>query len=58
MVDAEAIAEAVECKNVRFIPIKTDDQLELRRCTGISTGSFHGARQSLTRYEHFSWSAA
>nr|WP_263356630.1 transposase [Acidicapsa ligni] len=25
-VDAEAIAEAVECKNMRFVPIKTDDQ--------------------------------
>ena len=26
-VDAEAIAEAVERKNMRFVPIKTDDQL-------------------------------
>jgi transposase len=29
-VDAEAIAEAVERKNMRFIPIKTDDQLDLQ----------------------------
>jgi transposase len=29
-VDAEAIAEAVERKNMRFVPIKTDDQLELQ----------------------------
>jgi transposase len=29
-VDAEAIAEAVERKNVRFVPIKTDDQLDLQ----------------------------
>jgi transposase len=28
-VDAEAIAEAVERKNMRFVPIKTDDQLDL-----------------------------
>jgi transposase len=27
-VDAEAIAEAVERKNMRFVPIKTDDQLD------------------------------
>ena len=29
-VDAEAIAEAVEHKNMRFVPIKTDDQLDLQ----------------------------
>jgi Transposase len=29
-VDAEAIVEAVERKNMRFVPIKTDDQLELQ----------------------------
>ncbi|MFY9938313.1 MAG: IS110 family transposase [Silvibacterium sp.] len=29
-VDAEAIAEAVERKNVRFVPIKSDDQLDLQ----------------------------
>ena len=29
-VDAEAIAEAVERKNMRFVPIKTDDQLGLQ----------------------------
>src|ERR1700693_694084 len=28
-VDAEAIAEAVERKNMRFVPIKTDDQLDI-----------------------------
>ena len=27
--DAEAIAEAVERKNMRFVPIKTEDQLDL-----------------------------
>jgi transposase len=45
-VDAEAIAEAVERKNMRFVPIKTDDQLDLQaihrvrdrlisRCTAV-----------------------
>src|SRR6195952_4302464 len=29
-IDAEAIAEAVERKNMRFVPIKTDDQLYLQ----------------------------
>ena len=30
LVDAKAIAEAVERKNMRFVPIKTDDQLDLQ----------------------------
>ena len=45
-VDAEAIAEAVERKNMRFVPIKTEDQLDLQavhrvrdrlisRCTAV-----------------------
>lgn len=29
-IDAEVIAEAVERKNMRFVPIKTDDQLDLQ----------------------------
>ena len=29
-VDAEAIAEAAERKNMSFVPIKTDDQLDLQ----------------------------
>jgi transposase len=28
--DAEAIAEAVQRENMRFVPIKTDDQLDLQ----------------------------
>jgi transposase len=28
--DAEAIAEAVQRDNMRFVPIKTDDQLDLQ----------------------------
>jgi len=29
-IDAEAIAEAVERENMRFVAIKTDDQLDLQ----------------------------
>src|SRR3978361_2270961 len=29
-IDAEAIAEAVDRKNMRFVPIKTEDQLDLQ----------------------------
>src|SRR6202142_212600 len=35
-VDAEAIAEAVERKNMRFVPIKTDDRLISRRTAVIN----------------------
>jgi transposase len=38
-IDAEAIAEAVERKNMRFVPIKTDDQLDLQ--------SLHRVRERL-----------
>ena len=37
--DAEAIAEAVERENMRFVPIKTDDQLDLQ--------ALHRVRQRL-----------
>ncbi len=30
LLDAEAIAEAVDRQNIRFVPIKTDDQLDLQ----------------------------
>ena len=29
-VDSEAVAQVVERKNIRFVPIKTDDQLDLQ----------------------------
>ena len=57
--DAEAIAEAVERKNTRFVPIKTDDQLDLQ--------AMHRIRDRLvcrrtavisTRYGRFFWSEA
>ncbi len=40
--DAEAIAEAVERKNMRFVPIKTDDQLDLQALHRVRDGSLHG----------------
>ena len=42
-VDAEAIAEAVERKNMRFVPIKTDDQLDLQAIHRSETGWSHDA---------------
>src|SRR5947208_9891668 len=41
--DAEAIAEAVERENMRFVPIKTEDQLEMRICL-IITSAINGCR--------------
>jgi transposase len=37
--DAEAIAEAVDRRNMRFVPIKTEDQLDLQ--------AFHRVRDRL-----------
>src|ERR1700684_4389794 len=39
-VDAEAIAEGVARKNMRFVPIKTDDQLHLQEMQLISDRLF------------------
>ena len=36
--DAEAIAEAVDRQNMRFVPIKTDDQLDLQAIIVCATG--------------------
>jgi transposase len=47
-VDAEAIAEAVERTNMRFVPIKTDDQLDLQAIHRVRDGSSRGAQQSST----------
>ena len=43
--DAEAIAEAVTRQNMRFVPIKTDEQLDLQACTECATGSCNGAQR-------------
>ena len=39
-IDAEAIAEAVDRENMRFVPIKTDDQLDLQALHRVVTGSW------------------
>jgi transposase len=39
-VDAEVIAEAVERENMRFVPIKTDDQLDMQAIHRFAIGSF------------------
>jgi transposase len=36
-IDAETIAEAVERKNIRFVPIKIDDQLDSKRSIAFAT---------------------
>ena len=36
--DAEAIAEAVDRQNMRFVPIKTDGQLDLQAIHVYATG--------------------
>ena len=48
-IDAEAIAEAVARKNMRFVPIKTDDQLDLASPASRprpSSASAYGGDQS------------
>jgi len=52
--DAEAIAEAVERKNMRFVPIKTEDQLDLQalhrvREVGVATNQRDQGRWSRTQ---------
>jgi hypothetical protein len=40
-IDAEAIAEAVGRPRMRFVPIKTDDQLDIQSLHGYATGFHH-----------------
>jgi transposase len=48
IVDAEAIAEAVERKNMRFVPVKTDEQLDRR--SGWRTRQCNWCFFTKTRY--------
>ena len=52
-VDAEAIAEAVERKNMRFSRSRPTTSSTCRRCTGFATGWSPGAPRSATRYGLF-----
>ena len=54
-VDAEAIAEAVERKNMRFVPIKTDDQL-MSRLAEMSDITKKPSRSNLRELIRFSCS--
>jgi transposase len=64
--DAEAIAEAVDRQNMRFVPIKTDDQLDLQAmhrpacrpsnvrnqsAASLPAGAWHGLRQDSLQAE-------
>jgi transposase len=44
-IDAEAIAEAVERKNMRFVPTRRTTSWICRRSIEFASGSFHGVRQ-------------
>ena len=49
-IDAEAIAEAVGRPNMRFVPIKTDDQLDLQSLHRVRERWVGVAQQSSTRF--------
>ncbi len=57
-VDAEAIAEAVERKNMRFVPIKTDDQLDLQAIHRVRDRLVSRRTAVITRSVPFCWNAA
>src|ERR1700694_4749806 len=44
-IDAEAIAEAVDRRNMRFVPIKTDDQLDLQAIHRVRDRLIAGAKE-------------
>jgi transposase len=57
-IDAEAIAEAVERKNMRFVPIKTDDQLDLQaihRVSGSADFEAHSGHQPAACFSAGAW---
>lgn len=55
-IDAEAIAEAVARPTMRFVPIKTDDQLDLQSLHRVRER--YVARLSSTRFEDCCWNVA
>ena len=57
-VDAEAIAEAVERKNMRFVPIKTYDQLDLQAIHRVRDRLISRRTAVINRIVHFCWNAA
>ena len=55
-IDAEAIAEAVERPKMRFVPIKSDDQLDLQSLHRVRERWVSVAQQSSTRFVACCWS--
>jgi transposase len=53
--DAEAIAEAVERENMRFVPIKTEDQLDLQALHRVRERLV--SRRTSAISDRFRWSA-
>ncbi len=57
-IDAEAIAEAVTRENMRFVPIKTDDQLDLQALHRVRERLMAGGLLLSTRFVRSCWSVA
>jgi transposase len=56
--DAEAIVEAVTRQNMRFVPIKTDDQLDLQALHRVRDRLVHRRTALINRFADSCWSAA
>jgi transposase len=56
--DAEAIAEAVDRKNMRFVPIKTDDQLDLQALHRVRDRLVSRRTAVINQVRAFLWNAA
>ena len=52
-IDAEAIAEAVTRQNMRFVPIKTDDQLDLQALHRIRDRLVHRRTAAINQIRGF-----
>src|ERR1017187_6294242 len=55
--DAEAIAEAVDRQNMRFVPIKTDDQLDLQALHRVRDRLITRRTSVINQLRAFYWSA-
>jgi transposase len=56
--DAEAIAKAVDLHNMRFVPIKTDDQFDLQALHRVRDRLITRRTSVINRFVPFCWSAA
>jgi len=55
-IDAEAIAEAVDRQNMRFVPIKTDDQLDLQALHRVRDRLIARRTSVINQLRAFLWS--